>query len=316
MKFVSVGNICQDRIMRYTDHIAQWGTEVFFDESEERIGGQAANFAMAASRLGHDTTLMANIGNDETAKSMLSELRSIPRLSCALVSKESSRTGYTVAVVRTDGERSFFTYLGHQGRFSLTRNQNELLGRISKNDLIHVSGFFMLPRARSETADFVRRIKEERKGIVSFDPGWDPSGFDVQAISEIYAVLDHVEYFEPNEIELLSLTKERSLQEAISIVRRRFAGVMALKLGSEGSIVTKGTDQVFVPSFRIRVKDTTGAGDAFDAGFLTSACNGDSLEECGKLGNAVGSLTISRTGNSYLRFPTLAHARRLMAARR
>jgi ribokinase len=312
MKFVSLGNVCLDRILRYAKDIPRWGTEIFFEESEDRPAGQGANFSMALSRLGQASIIFSNIGNDTASKSILSKLRKLPRIDSKFLRRTNSTTGFTVSIVRTDGERSFLSHLGHQSIFSIMKDRDQVLRLISTNDIVHISGFFMMPLARSELIDFAREIKEERRGIISFDPGWDPEGFNEHSREQVFKILEYVDYFEPNEIELVSLLKQRSVKRATLELMKKFDQVLALKMSNRGSLIAQGTIITRIPSFKTKVRDTTGAGDAFDAGFLMGVAQGVSLEERGRLGNAVAALTISNPGDFYHRFPNLREVRSLI----
>ncbi len=75
MKFISIGNLCLDVILRYSDRMPKWGTEQFFQESESRVGGQAVNFALTTSKLGNKTLIVAGIGCDSVAARMITEIK-------------------------------------------------------------------------------------------------------------------------------------------------------------------------------------------------------------------------------------------------
>jgi sugar/nucleoside kinase (ribokinase family) len=299
--------------MRYTKTIPKWGTEIFFDESEDRIGGQCANFAIAISKLGRETAIVGNLGSDPSSESIFSDLCSLPHLDCRFLTRDKSVTGYTVSIVRTDGERSFFSYLGHQTKFSITKYKTRLVQSISKKDIVHISGFFMIPNARKEISDFVREIKQDKEAIISFDPGWDPSDFDHDARNDVFAILKYADYFEPNEVELLTLSRSKSIRKSILEIQKRFGGVLALKRGRKGSLIVRDSETIAVPAFQTNVRDSTGAGDTFDAGFLSSISRGGSLKESGRFGNAVAALTISRSGDPPRRFPSARETLRLLA---
>ena len=64
--------------------------------------------------------------------------------------------------------------------------------------------------------------------------------------------------------------------------------IVAVKLGSKGCYVTDGQEHLSVEPFKVKAVDTTGAGDAFNAGFLYGLIHEKSLYECGQLGNFVG----------------------------
>ncbi|HEY9502345.1 MAG TPA: PfkB family carbohydrate kinase, partial [Pyrinomonadaceae bacterium] len=73
---------------------------------------------------------------------------------------------------------------------------------------------------------------------------------------------------------------------------------VVIKLGSKGAVAIKGGELVTAPGFKIKVVDTTGAGDSFDAGFISGYLAGSSLNECLKIANACGAMSALKSGGS------------------
>ena len=239
------------------------------------------------------------MGDDLAGEKILSELHEIQNLNCNFVRKEnSSITGFTISLIRNDGERLFLSSLGHQKLFSLNHGKEDLLELIKDGDLVHVSGFFMLPRIRHELQSFVSKVK--KKGAdTSFDPGWDPEGFGKDTKSIIRSNLPKFDYFEPDLVEMTALASVRSPEGAAKKISQDYPGIIALKEGKNGSRAFQNGKVVArakaIPS---RVSDTTGAGDSFDAGFLSGILEGYDLPLCLKLGNTAASITISEKSRS------------------
>jgi sugar/nucleoside kinase (ribokinase family) len=304
LKVLSVGNTCLDLVLRYGRRLPAWGTEAFFDEAEWRLGGQGANFAIAAAKLELTTWLVSSLGADQIGKQFATELRSIQHVETKFLRMEGSSTGFSVAVVRADGERLFLTFLGHQRIYSLEKDVQDLFSVIDKDDFVHVSGYHMLPAFQAGLQPFLREIKS--KGArVSFDPGWNPTGLNRSAKAELCRVLSHVDYFEPNEIELSAITDTRTIASGAKRLRAAYSGVLVVKRGRQGSTAIDVDDKhTNVRAFPVQVLDTTGAGDAFDAGFISGIARGQSLGASAKMGNATAALAISRIGAPNHRFPT------------
>jgi hypothetical protein len=74
--------------------------------------------------------------------------------------------------------------------------------------------------------------------------------------------------------------------------------VVAIKCGDAGAWAARGAERIFAPGFHVPAVDTTGAGDAFDAGFLDGWLAGAGLITCARRGNACGALTVARVGGS------------------
>ena len=302
-KVISLGNTCLDIILLHTDNLPKWGREIFFDETLWRTAGQGANFAIASSSLGNTTYLISNIGSDPAGARIEAELKTIKRLDLRFLRKTTGSTGFSVSVIRSDGERLFLTFLGHQDIFSLKRDEGEIIHTAENEDIIHISGYYMLPHLREELPPLLRELRAKNVRI-SFDPGWYPFGFNRSERANLKTILPHVDYFEPNEMELLAMTGENTITSAVGKIRRCFSGVLALKRGESGSVIFSGNKRIISKAFKIRALDSTGAGDVFDAAFLTGAIKEDALEVCARKGNAAAAILMTRGNSDRSRFPT------------
>ncbi len=163
----------------------------------------------------------------------------------------------------------------------------------------------MQPKLRRETPRMIEAAKE-RGATVSFDPGWDPDGFKPRTRNEIINLLAHVDFFEPNHSELHAIAGLKSVRGSVRRLSRHFEGILALKKENAGSQIFAGRKSVAkVDAFPLKsVVDSTGAGDAFDGGFLHGIVHGRSFMESARYGNAAAALLISSRRYSTLRFPS------------
>jgi sugar/nucleoside kinase (ribokinase family) len=307
-KAFSVGNTCIDVVMRHADKLPNWGTEQVFDAVEERLGGQGANFAIASARLGVPTWLLSSVGNDERGSRMRSELDSIDNLNCSLVKTERASTGFSIAVVHPGGNRFFLTSLGHQSRFSLKGPDERAISMLAKGDVVHVSGYFLMPRVAGGLVRFLRKVRT-KGAVVSFDPGWNPA--EPTKSEYFWKIMNLVDWTFLSEDELMALSSKRSIPSAAKMLGRSLTGRMVVKGGSRGCVVFDDGRIVAEESgFNVPVVDSVGAGDAFDAGFLAGLGRGLPLGSCAKLGNATAALLVSRTGGPRQRFPSMSEVER------
>jgi ribokinase len=99
-----------------------------------------------------------------------------------------------------------------------------------------------------------------------------------------------------NALELELLTGETKVPEGAAQLIDMGVQIVAVKLGDKGCYVTNGEERLRVESFKVKAVDTTGAGDAFDAGFLYGLIKNQSLYECGRMGNFVASRCVMQMG--------------------
>jgi sugar/nucleoside kinase (ribokinase family) len=157
-----------------------------------------------------------------------------------------------------------------------------------------VSSYYL---QRALAPDLPRLFAELRAaGITtSVDPNWDPSG---RWDPTLLRLLASVDVFLPNEMEALSLAHISELDRAIAILREAGAGVVAVKRDGEGVVGADAAGVVRVEGLSVPVVDGTGAGDAFDAGFLACWLEGVPLERALAVGNACGAAAVGAAGGT------------------
>ena len=129
----------------------------------------------------------------------------------------------------------------------------------------------------------------------SFNPQWDPAEtWDL----DLASILPEVDVFLPNEAELLHLTRRGDVPAALAALRP-FARAVVVKQGNRGATVQAGERILSRPAFlNTRVVDAIGAGDSFDAGFVSRFIQGDSLEDCLDFGNLMGAVSTTAPGGT------------------
>lgn len=149
----------------------------------------------------------------------------------------------------------------------------------------------------------------EHDGLLFMDCAQSDATLDTPGVVE---ALRAVDVFAPNETEALQLTGAPTVADALDRLAA-LTPLVVLKQGPRGATARQGTEQLHVPALDgIRVVDTTGAGDCFNAGFLCGYLGGESLERSLQLGNIVGGLSTRARGTQSV--PTLAEAQHYLAA--
>ena len=131
------------------------------------------------------------------------------------------------------------------------------------------------------------------KVMISFDPG---SLYAKRGLSQLLPLVDATYVLMPNRGELELLTGHSDYVEGADTLIARGVKIIGVKLGAEGCYVTDGQERHRIEAFRVQVRDTTGAGDAFCAGFLYGLLKKLSLKNCGKIGNFVASRCVMQMG--------------------
>ncbi len=273
--------------------------ERLVDEARLVIGGSGAILACGAARLGLRVALAAVVGDDIFGRFVREELEARGVDVSAVVVDPERPTGVTV-VLSGPLDRAMLTFPGTIARLRRSMIGDELLDR-SRH--VHVSSYFL---QRSLASDLPELFRQARAGdaTTSIDPNWDPSGAWDEGL---LALLPEVDIFLPNEIEALSLARISEVDEAIVRLRAAGAGAVVVKEADQGSIAARADELLRVPGFPVDVVDGTGAGDSFDAGFLSGFLDGASLRRCLEIGNACGALSTLGVGGTATQ-PTMAEA--------
>ena len=100
-----------------------------------------------------------------------------------------------------------------------------------------------------------------------------------------------------NETECRHYTRCEDIEEGARKLAEK-AGMAVIKLGKKGALAVKDGEVFKAPTYKVEVKDTTGAGDSFNAGFVYGFVSGLPLEECLKRGNGCGSLSATMLGGN------------------
>jgi len=300
-----VGEINVDLICQGYHAFPTPGREVLVDDFQMVLGSASAICAMGLARLGTPVTFFGKVGDDPTGRFCLDAMRARSIDLSRVVADSKVKTGVTVAITSPQ-DRALVSFLGS---IAALRERDVPRELFAAADHVHVSSYYLQEALRPGVAALFRDARAA--GLTtSLDPGFDPSEGWGPDMAE---TLTHVDVFFPNEVELRALTLIEDPEEAVRRLQRSPTRVVA-KLGARGAMAI-GDDgrAVHVPAPAVRVSDTTGAGDSFDAGFLHAWLGGASLADCLRLGAACGALSTRGLGGTATQ-ADLAEARALMEA--
>jgi ribokinase len=128
---------------------------------------------------------------------------------------------------------------------------------------------------------------------VSFDPG---ALYARKGLAQLKPIIRKSHVVMPNAIELSLITGQADYCRGADFLIGMGVRIVAVKLGGDGCYVTDGRESHLIEAFKVEALDTTGAGDAFCAGFLYGLLKEKSLYDCGRLGNFVASRCVMKMG--------------------
>ncbi len=281
MSVVCIGQIVADMVARPVDALPIPGQAVRVDDLQVVAGGCAANTASVLSKLGVTTSLVGMVGCDALADMIITQLSALRVDVSGVVRSQYIPTSSVMVLVSSSGERSFLYREGGNEMLSLDMIPSSAL---RKAKIVHVGGAMKL-----FSLDLAQLLMMARDVgcVTSLDTDWDISG---RWETVLRPALPHIDYLMTNEDEGGMLTGRRS---AIDIGRHLLEWgprVVVVKRGSLGAVVVTGETELECATFKVPVKDTTCAGDAFVAGFLCGVSHGWDIRETLVLANAVGAL--------------------------
>lgn len=287
---LTMGELNVDLILSQLQSFPKLGTEVLADRMVLALGSSSAIFASNSAALGASVSFLGKVGTDYFGKFIIEALKANNVKTAPIIRSADYQTGATIAFSFAE-DRAMVTHPGamnYLGGESLT---SVLLGA---HRHLHVSSVFLQPLVKRDIVDIFRRAKAAGLST-SLDLQWDPyEKWDL----DFPELLKHVDIFLPNESELKGISGGLPLEAAID----RFAPqvkYLVVKLGTEGSIAVANGRRVVAPPYLNReTVDAIGAGDSFDAGFVTKFLTGAGLESCLRYGNLMGAINTTAAGGT------------------
>lgn len=259
-------------------------------------GGNVSNVGIDLARLGFRTAAITRVGNDSLGRFLLQEYRNQGLDPSGVVVDRKAQTPATIVAVDGRGERTFFHTRGCMAHF---RGRDVLahLGLIRRAQWLVFGYLGLLPEMRRELPGLFRSIRRRTGCRILLDTGGIPPRMGRK---ELGAILASVDCFIPSFGEAVRLTGGRTVQSIVRMLRDAgAAGILGVKLGSRGCYIDDGHKAGMVRPKRVRsVVDTTGAGDAFVAGFVAALLKRHDAFRAAAIANAVAASCITAVGAS------------------
>jgi sugar/nucleoside kinase (ribokinase family) len=225
-------------------------------------GGAAANVASWLTRTDAQSTIVGHVGDDAAGSALVSEFDALGVRHQNLMA-DQGHSGVVVVLVDPTGERTMFPDNGANSGLHIGDLPN-----LDGYDAVYISGYSPLdPLSRNGIKEMIAKIRTAQIPIY-FDPA-SVGGMKEVAIDEVKSWLPLMDVLLLNEEEAIYLSGASDIEVALDNLLEQCQSVV-IKRGSHGAIgKSRGSQSVSVPALPTSVVDTTGAGDAFAAGFIS-----------------------------------------------
>ncbi len=278
---LAVGGVDVDLVMR-VDRLPAHGEKVMGQLVGRLPGGTVANFACAAARLGLQVASLSTVGGDEAGELVLQDFRKYGVATKFVIVREEVETHFTVILIEPSGERSIVVVPMFREAYD-----NEYLQRA----ISQARAVYSMP---NDPALFERMATLARlEGALVMIDVEATIGADRATLERM---LQHVDIASFNEGGLVAITGEVPTVEGARRLLAFGPHTVVVTLGSRGALAVTGDEAAQVRGLTVPVRDTTGAGDTFNAAFLTATLRGDSLPRRLRFANATAALAVTGVG--------------------
>lgn len=281
MSFITgVGSTNVDLLYSKMEKLPELGEEVYSKEFSIKLGGGIPATLINLSRLGIKTKIITQLGSD-----MFSEFAKAEYINAGAdlinIAKNKNIPLTVTSAVILPQDRTFFSYCGYEEPDDEMKEAFYKAAKGSEITLMQTGGFI----------EVYKKLKSEGTVLV-LDTGWD----DSLSIEKYEEYLKTADYYTPNRKEALKITGKKTPEEAAEALSNYFEKVV-IKLDSEGCLGMENGKMFTVPEIKEFTNvDSTGAGDAFLAGFCYGLYKGYSLKDCILFGNITGGKAVTAVG--------------------
>ncbi len=254
----------------------------FGAKKSESGGGQAANTACALAKMGFKTRILGKVGEDEWGDLILHGLAGVD----TSIVKRQGRSGICISILTPGGDRSIVVFPGVNNDLSAEEIDSS---SVSDSKFLHLTSFAS-NRPLKVQINLVREMGNDT--LISFDPGSLYARLGLNAIMPIlektYCLFATESEFET----MAGLPCDKAAEQFLDIGVK----IVVCKRGAKGACLFNSQARLDFPPLRVKVRDATGAGDCFAAGFLAGIIKGFDLNICGHIGTMAATACIKGYG--------------------
>ncbi|HEY0828344.1 MAG TPA: ribokinase [Bacilli bacterium] len=284
-RIVVVGSLNMDLVVS-TDRMPRVGETILGNDIHYLAGGKGANQAVGCSKLGANVVMLGAVGEDTFGKQLIETLEEY-QVDTAHILKLAQHPTGTATILHMPNDNCIVVVPGANGQFTAERLE------LFKEQINHAD--IMLLQLEIPLSTVERALELARASGVKTILNPAPA----QALSK--KLLQMVDYLTPNETELELLTNQSwANEDELEVVLGQWEQTCGHKVivtrGEHGCSFMNGNKLHTVPSIKVDVVDTTGAGDAFNASLAFGVTQGWPMEEAVSFAVKAASLSVTKFG--------------------
>lgn len=257
-------------------------------------GGNVCNSGIAMAKMGLSVAAAGLVGRDILGSAAVERMRQAGLDTSAVFENPGAQTSASVVAVEPGGERVFFHVPGVTALLDAD-SFRRCFPTFSQCAYLLIGYYGLLPKL---TPDLPKVLAELRKTAPRTKIALDtvnPTG----SWKDLEPILPHLDLFAPSRTEAAALTGETDPAGMVAFFRRHMKqGLIGIKLDAEGCLLDDGARSVTAPACKIKVVDTTGAGDTWLGGVITGLTRGMPLEQTARFANRAAADCCTALGAS------------------
>lgn len=273
---------------------------------EQNPGGAPANMLAVASHMGYSTSFIGKVGKDMQGEFLKKTLENEGIGTRSLIMDEKYFTTLAFVEIDANGERNF-SFARKPGA------DTQLLARELDRELLencrvfHFGSLSLTDEPAKEATIEAVNIAKSSNAIISYDPNYRASLWKNEdtAVCAMKSVIPMVDIMKVSDEESLLLTGASDYLSAVHELIAMGPKLVAITLGADGVLISTNNRTEIIKGFKVKAIDTTGAGDSFWGGFVSSLLSlekpveeltGDEIRKCAVQGNATAALCVQKRG--------------------
>jgi sugar/nucleoside kinase (ribokinase family) len=286
-----IGLYILDILGRPVNRIPERGDVDFIEEIRLTVAGTAGGTVVDTAKLGLKSLAVGAVGDDEKADWVLMTLEKYGADVSAMQRLSGIATSATILNVRPNGERPALHVRGASDHFDVPPSA---YAQVFDAPIIHLGGTGLLQRLDGPASLTLLKEAKKRGRTVTFDL----IAASAETLANVEPLLPFIDYFMPSIEEARDMSGRSSPEDCARFYLDRGTGCCVFTLGGEGAFYAhKDGTRLTSPAYEVKVMDTTGCGDAFDAGFIAGLHHKMDVEASLRFAQAAAGLVATGLGS-------------------